>query len=231
MKKNVLLITNYFSNIRNRYGNLPTEYLYLLLSKVRFITLDIIDFVSVQKYELSNFKKYSAIVYDFVDCGYGENSAKFHDVILNYIKNGGSIFATHDQFDFENEGLQFPRLLNMLGLKYYRDMSSYTNKAIVTNKNHPIFYNYYNLTYLNVFETKSTHKSWSEYDRTTSATKLIDLVLNDGQYVDYLIVNNYVKGRTAMTRAGHSHSMSLDEEKIFINTLHWLLFGNTYLKN
>ena len=46
-KKNVLLITNYFSNIRNRYGNLPTEYLYLLLSKVRFITLDIIDFVSV----------------------------------------------------------------------------------------------------------------------------------------------------------------------------------------
>ena len=107
-------------------------------------------------------------------------------------------------------------------------MSTFTTKAKVTNKNHPIFYNYYNLTDLNVFETKLTHRTYSKFDGSNNAVKLIGLVDNNGGYADYLIVNKYGKGKVALTRAGHSSSMTLNEEKIFINTLHWLIFDDKY---
>ena len=92
IQKNILFISDYFSGIRNINNEITTAYLYLLLSKVHFIILDIIDSVSVKSYELNNFNKYSAIVFDMVDSGYQFKNSKFCDVIVDYLKEGGSIF-------------------------------------------------------------------------------------------------------------------------------------------
>ena len=219
MKKTVLLITNHFTN------NIPSDgSLYFLLSKVRFVTLDVIDSTSVQNYQLDNFNKYSAIVFDVVQNGYRFGNLNFFDKIVKYTKKGGSVFLTHNHIDYQQKESTFPFYL--VGLKYYASPSTLTTKAKVTNKNHPIFYNYYNLTELNEFSTKSTYRSYSIFNETSSAIKLIDLVDGNGKYDDYLVVNKYGKGKAAITRAGYSSSLSLDEEKVFINTLRWLLFDD-----
>ena len=241
MIKNVLLITDCYANKPSKHRHQTTEYLYLLLSKVNFITLEYIDSSSVQNYTLKDFMKYSAVVFDLVDGGYGIKSSKFYDTIADYVVSGGSLFVTHDQFDLDDK--ENEHHLDMLGLEYFQNFSAFVTEAKVTNKNHSIFSNYYNLTNLDIFTIKETHRSWSLFNETKNATKLIDLVDNNEQNVDYLIVNNYGKGKTAITRAGHSSSipysflninfcilhhspMTLVEEKIFINTLYWLLFDD-----
>ena len=237
--KNVLLITDCYTNKPNSAMYITTEYLYLLLSKVNFITLEYINSSSVQNYSLIDFIKYSAVVFDLVDGGYGIKNSKFYETIDDYVVSGGSLFVTHDQFDLEEEGREHH--LDMLGLEYFPIISNFVTQAKVINKNHSIFSNYYNLTNLDIFTIKETHRSWSLFNEAKNATKLIDLVDDDKQNADYLIVNNYGKGKTAITRAGHSSNiyylnkdfcelpkspMTLDEEKIFINTLYWLLFDD-----
>ena len=233
MKKNVLLISDYNVKKKRADNYKTTDYLYLLLSKVNFVALYVIDSLSVQKYTLENFKKYSAVVFDLLEYGYIFTNLTFSDEIANYVKNGGSVFATHDQFENKNNKLKY--LLNIFGLEYYSVSSAIKNKAKVCNsaqianakvcnKNHSIFYNYYNLTNLNDFSVQETKRCFSKINVTSSAIKLIDLVINNKQTVDYLVVNKYGKGKTAKTLPGNRISMTLDEEKIFINTLHWLLF-------
>ena len=233
MKKNVLLISDYNVKKKRADNYKTTDYLYLLLSKVNFVALYVIDSLSVQKYTLENFKKYSAVVFDLLEYGYIFTNLTFSDEIANYVKNGGSVFATHDQFENKNNKLKY--LLNIFGLEYYSVSSAIKNKAKVCNsaqianakvcnKNHSIFYNYYNLTNLNDFSVQETKRCFSKINVTSSAIKLIDLVINNKQTVDYLVVNKYEKGKTAKTLAENRIPMTLDEEKIFINTLHWLLF-------
>ena len=70
------------------------------MNKVSFTVLDPYD-TSVDTLGINYLKKFHLVAIDFVDGGYNlsPRCPNFIKALIQYIKEGGALFSTHDQFD------------------------------------------------------------------------------------------------------------------------------------
>ena len=106
------------------------------------------------------------------------------------------------------------------------NMESISRKAKVSEFGHPFFDTYYDLTDLRVIDIAETHKTYHKIiDRGSNTIKvLMEFVVEKerGIKYDYLMANEIGKWRIMYWAAGHSNTISKDEEKIFMNIFGWL---------
>ena len=103
-----------------------------------------------------NMHKYKAVVYDLRDAGFNVES-NFEE-ISKYLKNGGNIIITHDQWTWaQSKGRANAKLL---GAKILSQSYAIVKKAKIYNNNHPIFTSFYNLykENQNIIAISATHK-------------------------------------------------------------------------
>ena len=170
---------------------------------------------------------FDCFIYDFCDSGFDVQIQKRKEIEL-YIKNdGGSFLVTHDQWD------QWDRksndMLDLIGLEY--DENFYKGKWEITNKariclQHELFNSYNNLSSIGNFDIAYTHQTLHKIieNKDNKARSIMELVLDKPSNIkhDYLVVNEPGKGRIAYWAAGHSHTISEDEKKLFKNIIAWL---------
>ena len=195
---------------------------YDLLKALPFVSKIVVNHpYAVPKYELDYLSLFDVVLYDTFDSGFYINLTN-KKVIETYIKNGGSFLVTHDRWDEDYGPLEL--------LDCEREKRNYveslTRKAKVSEFNHPFFDTYYDLTNWKVIEIAETHKTYHKIiDRGTNTVKvLMELVVEKerGIKYDYLLTNEVGKGRIMYWAAGHSNTISEDEEKLFMNIFCWL---------
>ena len=164
--------------------------------------------------------KYDCIIYDLLDSGTTVNTES--QDIKQYINNGGSFLVTHDRWD-EDYG---PLELIDSERKQTNADHSMSKKAKVSRYGHSIFDSFYDLTDWRVINIAYAHKSnhLIKNDINNSARVVMELDCDNetGIKYDYLLVNEIGKGRIAYWAAGHSFTISNDEQLLFINIVSWL---------
>ena len=214
IKKKVFLITNRKSN----------DILLKLLKEAPFISEVRIGSPNVIKQFNEIFlSSYDCIIYDLFDDWFNikiENE----DEIKNYIENdGGSFLVTHDQWDsHEPYGP-----LNLIGLEHFRNFPWIISDEVkyeVHPKKQEIYKSYNDLTNLDVMKIAPAHKSCHIIKEGGTAKVILSFAIEKTtNYLhDYLVVNELGKGRITYWAAGHSSTISKDEEKLFLNIVAWL---------
>jgi len=213
-KKKVFLITNRKSNdiLLNLLKGAP------FISEVRIGSPNVI-----KQFNELFLTSYDCIIYDIIDSGF-KIKIENEDEIKNYIENdGGSFLVTHDQWD----NVQSGGPLNLIGLEHFYNFPwviSDEVKCETHPKKHEIYKSYYDLTNLGVMKIAPTHKTCHIIKEGGSAKVILSFIIDKTtNYLhDYLVVNELGKGRIAYWAAGHSNTISKDEEKIFLNIVAWL---------
>ena len=103
-----------------------------------------------------------------------------------------------------------------------------STKVKVSYYNHPILDSYYDLTKWKIINIALSHKTYHKViDRETNTVNVVmefDIKKERGIKYDYLLANEISKGRIVYWAAGHSsHTISKDEQTLFINIISWLM--------
>ena len=89
-----------------------------MLSQKKKVTLSILDPYDpdLNTKGLNYLKSFHLVVLDFVDGGhfFGHRCPMFVRALMQYIKEGGALFSTHDQFDETHSRFIFQEELDML---------------------------------------------------------------------------------------------------------------------
>ena len=105
----------------------------------------------------------------------------------------------------------------------YNDGAEILSKSIeIILPEHEIFDFYYDLKKnLTNFKIAQTHQS-RHRNIESSAKNIIKYLTADGVKYDYLVANEYEKGRVVFWAAGHTIAITEDEKKLFVNLVAWL---------
>ena len=197
---------------------------YNLLSSLPFIEKIVVNDVhDVPKYTKGFLSIFDCVLYDTFDSGFNikiENE----DEIEYYIKNGGAFLVTHDRWDEDYGPIKLFDSERENTINYSESIS---RKAKVSEFGHPLFTSYYDLTHWTVIDIAETHKTYHKIiNRNNNTVKvLMELVVQKekGIKYDYLLANEVGKGRIVYWAAGHSNTISKDEQKLFLNIVSWLV--------
>ncbi len=170
------------------------------------------------KYE--NIKNHKIIIYDLQDGGFEYTSNI--DEITNYLKNGGNIIITHDQWTYgQRSSCSHAKLL---GAKIEIQNYSFKTEARILNNKHPVFISFYNL-YMNnqnMITISETHKTDTVYENKDDYFKDLLIELNDEKHGEYLLIKEIGKGKLIFWNVGHTYNLTELEKKLFMNFIYWL---------
>ena len=177
-------------------------------------------------------KKFNLVVLDLVDGGYdlAVRCKNFTRTLMQYIKEGGALFSGHDQFDQTHKMYITPesvQMLSLLGFSHenrwgvgggstvYFEKSKLKNSIFLVN--HALYGDSIPVSY--------THQTYSKYNSCPTCNVILKFVKNGSDIYEYLVTNrpNGI-GKTVNVRAGHSHSFTEAERKIFLSSFLWLLY-------
>ena len=231
-EKNVLLITNYFSQKPSSHHLIATDALYNVLKQIKTVNITAFDVFdpALDNRTLSYLKKFDLIAIDFMDGGYdiAPRFPNFTRNLMTYIKDGGALFTGHDQFDSVHKGYITPQAIEMLSLLGFIHKSgpfegstAYFEKSAIQNS---IFLTNYVLDGDQI-KIAGTHQTYSTYDNSCTTCKVVLKFEKDGpDSSEYLVTNRVGKGKIVNIRAGHSSGFTEDERKIFLSSILWLLY-------
>ena len=198
-----------------------------LLKSIKILNkIDIISPVNFQNIKYKDIKNYKIIVYDLQDGGYCNINNP--EDIKNYLKEGGNIIITHDQWSH----YVWKTCPELLGAKLIRQDYAHTKKAKIINNSHPIFTSYYQLDYKNqeIIDIANTHKTDTVYENKEEFMKDILIELEDGKKGEYLLIKEIGKGKLIFWNAGHSYqnttitdNLTDFEQKLFVNFIYYIL--------
>ena len=233
--KKVLLITNYFSKTENSQQNISPDVLYKLLSKIKTVNLTVLDAFdpNLDNKTIFYLKNFNLVVLDFVDAGFSlaDRCKKFTKNLMRYIKEGGALFSSHDQFDNTHKRYIAPEAVDMLSLlgfihqnywgvgggsTVYFEKSALKNSIFLSN--HALYGDSIPISY--------THQTYSKYN---TSCKTCNVILKFSKYgsdtYEYLVTNRpNNKGKTVNVRAGHTNRFTEAEKQIFLSSFLWLLY-------
>ena len=127
------------------------------------------------------------------------------------------MLVTHDHWDFTHKGP-----LYLLGLESQNPEGFLIlNKARISDFEHPIFNSYYDLRKWTIIDISPAHKSYSKLLMGGEKIR-VPMQFNHYSSPHYLVTNEVGLGKAAYWAAGHSKTISKDEEKLFINIIAWL---------
>ena len=156
LERNVLLVTNHISKTPNGQSNISPDVLFNILTHIRKVNLTILDAYDkkINETGINYLKNFHLVVIDFCDGGYNlcPNAPSFIKALMQYIKEGGALFTTHDQFDdthnrfITQEALEMLNLLGFVHLNSWGDGGgsfAYFEKTAISNTffvaNHAIY--------------------------------------------------------------------------------------------
>ena len=170
--------------------------------------------------KFQNIQNYKGIIYDLNDAGF--NQASNLEEITKYLKNGGNIIITHDQWTYAKSKGQTNAQL--LGAKIQIQNYVAVTKAKIFNNNHPVFTSFYNL-YMNNQNTiaiSATHKTDTVYENIEEYYKDLLIELDDNKHGEYLLIKDFEKGKLIFWNVGHTYDLTDYEKKLFINLMYWI---------
>ena len=232
-EKNVLLISNYLSKNGNWQAKVSPDVLYNILSqmnKVSFTVLDPYD-TSVDTLGINYLKKFHLVAIDFVDGGYNlsPRCPNFVKALIQYIKEGGALFSTHDQFDdthsrwITQEALAMQKLIGITLVNSHGNGGSvaFFDKTAINNT----FFAINHILYGDAIPIANTHQTYSRFDESCTTCKvMMKFKANGNNIFEYLITNRPYKGKIVNIRAGHTTGFSEQEKKIFLSSILWCLY-------
>ena len=182
--------------------------------------IDIKPSKALPNLNFQNMQQFKAIIYDLKDAGF-EETCNIEE-INKYLKNGGNIIITHDQWTHS------PRKASanakLIGAKIQKQEFTFVSKAKIYNDNHPIFTSFYNL-YLdnqNIINISPTHKTDTIYENMKEYFKDLLIELDNNKYGEYLLIKENEKGKIIFWNVGHSYDLTDYEKKLFMNIIYWL---------
>ena len=233
-KRNVLLITNYLSKKGNGHNNISTDVLYNILKQMKKVTLTVLDAYdsTLDTKGINYLKKFHLVVIDFIDAGFNlaPRCPNFTKALMQYVKEGGALFSSHDQFDdthirfVAQEAIEMLKLLGFThqnswgvggGSTAYFDQTAISNSIFIAN--HAVYGDSIPISY--------THQTYSRYDESCTTCKVIMKFSPSGSNIyEYLVTNRPFKGKTLNIRAGHTSQFTEPEKKLFLSSILWLLY-------
>ena len=231
--KNVLLITNYISKKGNWQSKVSPDVLYNILSQMNKINLTVLDPYddSLDTKDINYLKSFHLVAIDFVDGGYNlsPRCPNFLKALIQYIKEGGALFTTHDQFDDTHSRYITQEDLDMLQLLGLSHCDSHGNGGSVAYFDKTAISNSYflinNVLYGDSIPIAYAHQTYSRYNESCTTCKVIMKFNAAGSNnYEYLVTNRPYKGKTINIRAGHSTGFTVQEQKIFLSSILWLLY-------
>ena len=233
-KRNVLLITNYLSKKGKDQNNISPDVLYNILNQMKKVTLTVLDAYdsTLNAKGIDYLKKFHLVALDFIDAGYNLASRcpNFTKALMQYVKEGGALFSSHDQFDetdirsVTQEAIEMLKLLGFIhqnsfgrgeGSIAYFDQTAISNSIFIANQ----------AVYGDSIPISYTHQTFSRYDDSCTTCKVIMKFSPSGSNsYEYLVINRPFKGKTVNIRAGHSYQFTEEEKKIFLSSILWLLY-------
>ena len=182
--------------------------------------IDIKPSKSLSNLNFKNMQQFKAIIYDLQDSGFEETINT--EEINNYLKNGGNIIITHDQWS------HWIRMASVnakfFGAKIQKQDYIFVSKAKIYNNNHPIFTSFYDLYLDNksIINISATHKSDTIYENMEEYYKDLLIELEDNKYGEYLLIKEIEKGKVIFWNVGHSYDLTDYEKKLFMNFIYWI---------
>ena len=166
-----------------------------------------------------NMKQFKGIIYDLQDSGF-EEACKTEE-INNYLKNGGNIIITHDQWSHWTRKACVNAKL--FGAKIQKQDYITVSKAKIFNNNHPIFTSFYDLYLDNrsIIKISATHKTDTIYENMEEYYKNLLIELEDNKHGEYLLIKEIEKGKIIFWNVGHSYDLTDYEKKLFMNLIYW----------
>ena len=165
-------------------------------------------------------QQFKAIIYDLQDSGFEETINT--EEINNYLKNGGNIIITHDQWSYWTRKASVNAKL--FGAKIQKQDYNFVSKAKIYNNNHPIFTSFYDLYLDNksIINISATHKSDTIYENMEEYYKDLLIELEDNKHGEYLLIKEIEKGKVIFLNVGHSYDLTDYEKKLFMNFIYWI---------
>ena len=233
--KKVLFLTNYFSKkIPPGRTQASPDTLYKILLGIKTISMTIFDVYdpTLNNKDISFLKNFDLVVIDFYDGGYdlAARCKNFTINLIEYVKAGGALFTSHDQFDSTHSVYITQEALKMISLLGFIHQNSwgiggsiaYFEKPAIDNSiflvNHALYGDSINISY--------THQTYSKYNTSCETCNVVmKFVENGSRETEYLVTNrpNNI-GKTINIRAGHTFSFTEEEKKIFLSSILWLLY-------
>ena len=233
-KRNVLLITNYLSKKGKDQNNISPDVLYNILNQMKKVTLTVLDAYdsTLDTKGINYLKKFHLVAIDFIDGGFNlaPRCPNFTKALMQYVKEGGALFSSHDQFDetdirsVTQEAIEMLKLLGFIhqnsfgrgeGSIAYFDQTAISNSIFIANQ----------AVYGDSIPISYTHQTFSRYDDSCTTCKVIMKFSPSGSNsYEYLVTNRPFKGKTINIRAGHSYQFTEEEKKIFLSSILWLLY-------
>ena len=223
-KRNVLLITNYLSKKGNGHNNISTDVLYNILNQMKKVTLTVLDAYdsTLDTKGINYLKKYHLVAIDFIDGGFNlaPRCPNFTKALMQYVKEGGALFSSHDQFDDTHIRFVAQEAIEMLKLLGFTHQNSWgvggsTAYFVQTAVNHPVY----------GIPIAYTHQAYSRYDESCTTCKVIMKFSPFGpNSYEFLVINRPFKGKTLNIRSGHSSQFTEPEKKLFLSSILWLLY-------
>ena len=201
------------------------------MKKVTLTVLDAYDSTLDTK-GINYLKKFHLVVIDFIDAGFNlaPRCPNFTKALMQYVKEGGALFSSHDQFDetdirsVTQEAIEMLKLLGFIhqnsfgrgeGSIAYFDQTAISNSIFIANQ----------AVYGDSIPISYTHQTFSRYDDSCTTCKVIMKFSPSGSNsYEYLVTNRPFKGKTINIRAGHSYQFTEEEKKIFLSSILWLLY-------
>lgn len=147
-------------------------------------------------------EKFKIIIFDPRDVRY---TNRFGDInIRNYLNKGGNIIFTHDQW--------------INDCRYQKDYI--TSNIKIVDEEHPVFSSYYKLNTSN-FKIAETHNSDKLIFEDEYLKDVIIQLKNDISS-EYLMIKSYEKGKLIYWNAGHTSTLTSDEENLLINLIYYI---------
>ena len=135
LERNVLLVTNHISKTPNGQSNISPDVLFNILTHIRKVNLTILDAYDkkINETGINYLKNFHLVVIDFCDGGYNlcPNAPSFIKALMQYIKEGGTLFTTHDQFDDTHNRFITQEALEMLNLLGFVHLNSWEMVAVL----------------------------------------------------------------------------------------------------
>ena len=229
-ERNVLLVTNY----EPKKGKTSPDVLYNILKGIKKIDLTILNAYDekINEKGINYLKNFHLVVTDFCDGGYNlaSRTPNFARALMQYIKEGGALFTTHDQFDETHFryitplAVEILHLLGFVNLDYWagpRGNFAYFEKTTINNT----FFAASHAIYGDKIPISYTHQTYSKFNEACTTCKVIMKFTPSGPNTDeYLVINRPGKGKTLNIRAGHSYAFTEEEKQIFLSSILWLLY-------
>ena len=235
-ERQVLLITNHFSRIRNRQNNIASDVIYNILKQIKTVNITVLDPFdpTLEDKNIYYLRKFNLVVLDLIDAGYdlAPRCPTFTRTLMEYVNEGGALFSGHDQFDqthkrwITQEGID---MLSLLGFTHRNNWG--VGGSTVYFKKIPIIDSIFLVNYAldgESIKIAYTHQTYSQYDNSCQNCKVIlTFSKNGSDSYEYLVTNrpNNI-GKTVNIRAGHTRGFTKAEKNIFLSSFLWLLYEN-----